>query len=198
MKNEMDRNASIRVFIAAAISDHARGKISDLLAGLKKSDAAVRWVKPSSIHLTLRFIGNIDPDRTDALFGAVMDCVKSVSPFETEIKGFGAFPNQKRPRVYWLGFAKGGKELRQIFDALEEKLETAGFGKSDKSFSPHLTLGRVKSGKGKERVLKALDSLAKKSFGRFTIDRICLYQSELRPEGAKYTVLKEAVFGGRP
>jgi len=144
----------------------------------------------------LRFLGNISEEEAELAGLAMEDAVAGVGPVEVEVKGYGTFPSERRPRVVWLGLEKGGPELSGVFDRLEEALKDQGFGPADKRFSPHLTIGRVKSGKGMNRVFDVLSAEAGKSFGEYQVDRLILFKSELRPEGALYTALKEQKLDG--
>jgi len=181
----------IRAFIAAEISDQVRSGLGDLLTRLKRTDSGVRWVRPAAIHLTLRFLGNVGEDQVDRIAEAMALAVSRSSPIEVEVGGWGTFPEGRRPRVIWVGLKKGGPELGEVFDRLEEELVSAGLGPADKRFSPHLTLGRVKSGKGMGRTRRIMENNGDGPFGAYRVDRLVLFQSQLNPSGAVYTRLAE-------
>ncbi len=195
MAYEKENQEKIRAFIAADIDDGVRARIAELVVKLKKTDAGVKWVRPESMHLTLRFLGDISPEEVELAKQAMQAAAAGAGPVEVEVKGWGAFPENKRPRVIWLGLKKGGQELGDIFHDLESALSEFGFERADKPFSAHLTLGRVKSGSGMGRVKRVMEFEAKKSFGKYEADRLVLMRSELHPGGARYTVLGECRLG---
>ncbi len=196
MNNANGQAASIRAFIAVGVPDSIRSRLEDLHSKLRRLDADVKWVRPGSMHLTLRFLGDIPAGRVDEVQEAMDAALKDVSPVEIEIGGSGAFPNSRRPRVYWLGIKGGAPELEKMFGLLDPELFSRGFGHADKRFSAHLTLGRVRSGRGSEKVAGLLEREAAGTIGSFTASRVVLYRSELRPEGAKYTSLRETLLRG--
>ena len=196
MNHEEESGAGLRAFIACGISEAVRDRVRELRERLCRLEAEVKWARPESMHLTLRFLGNIGPDQVDLIDQALAGAVAGVKPVSIEVRGFGLFPSEKRPRVIWLGLSRGGPELAALFERLERELIARGLGPADKPFSPHLTLGRVKSPRGLERALKALAREAEQSFGGFVADRVILFQSRLRPEGALYTPLRERALGG--
>jgi 2'-5' RNA ligase len=182
---------TIRAFIAAEISDEVRARVGELLVKLKRTEAGVKWVRPASMHLTLRFLGNIFPDAVELVDEAMAEATAGVPPVRVEVEGFGCFPSEARPRVFWLGLSRGGDELIALAERLERALLARGLPPADKPFAPHLTLGRVKTGSGLGRVQKVLRSEASRGFGGYLAGRMVLFQSELNPGGARYTVLKE-------
>ena len=191
MFQEDPQNHQIRAFIAAGIADEVREKIGRLQAKLKRIEAGVKWVRPEAMHLTLRFLGNIWEDQIDLVNEAMAEATQGVLPIKIEVSGWGTFPEEKRPRVIWLGLKKGADELIEVFDKLEPGLVERGFGPADKRFSPHLTLGRVRGGQRLNQALRVMSSEAKASFGEYVVDHITLFRSQLNPAGAIYTALRE-------
>lgn len=196
MNKGEDSGAGLRAFIACGIAEAVRDRLRELHGRLCRLEASVKWVRPESMHLTLRFLGNIGPEQVDLVDEALAGAVAGIRPVSIEVRGFGLFPSEKRPRVIWLGLSRGGPELAALFERLERELIARGFGPADKPFSPHLTLGRVKSPRGLERTLEALAREAEQGFGGFVADRVTLFQSRLRPEGALYTPLRERSLAG--
>jgi 2'-5' RNA ligase len=196
MGQEQTGSGTIRAFIAAGVSDRVREEIGGLLIDLKKGDSGVKWVRPAAMHLTLRFLGNITEEQVELADRAMAEAVEGAGPVDVKVGGWGTFPPGKRPRVIWLGLEKGASELTDIFEKLEPALASRGFPPADKKFSAHLTLGRVKSGRGLSRILDVVESRAGAGFGEFRVDRITLFQSRLHPDGAIYTSLKERELKG--
>ncbi|MBM2838384.1 MAG: 2',3'-cyclic phosphodiesterase [Deltaproteobacteria bacterium] len=183
--------AKIRAFIACDIPEALLEKISSIQEKLKGLDAEVSWTKVSSIHLTIRFLGDIEEGLVDKVDAAIKEASIGQPPFDINIKGSGVFPNLKHPRVIWLGIDDGAKGLTNLQQGFEDGLKALGFEPEEREFRPHLTLGRVKGQKGKESLSSAVSELRDVEIGSFTIDRVILYKSELKPTGAIYTKLRE-------
>lgn len=183
--------SKIRAFIACEIPETVLDRISEIQDKLKDLGADVSWTKISGIHITLKFLGDIEEGTIDKVDAAITDASKGQLPFEIEIRGSGAFPNLKNPRVIWLGIEDKTKGLLRLQQPLEDGLKALGFEPEKREFRPHLTLGRVKGFKGNERLSLAVSDLKDIEIGSFPVDRVILYKSELRPTGAVYTKLRE-------
>lgn len=183
--------AKIRTFIACDIPETLLEKILNLQDKLKGLDADVSWTKISGIHITLKFLGDIEEGSIDKIASVILDAAKGQSSFEIKIKGSGSFPSLKNPRVIWLGVMDEAGRLSSIQQALDSGLKALGFEPDEREFRPHLTLGRVKGAKGKERLSSAISGLKDVEIGSFPIDRVIFYKSELKPAGAIYTKLKD-------
>lgn len=183
--------AKIRAFIACDIPEPLLQKISDVQDRLKKLDADVSWTRVSGIHLTLKFLGEITEGSVDKIAEVVLEAAKGQSAFEINIKGSGAFPNLKNPRVLWIGVADRSNQLSNIRQELDKGFKPLGFETEEREFTPHLTIGRLKGYSGKEILSVAITRLKDIEIGPFAIDRLILYKSELRPDGAVYTKLRE-------
>lgn len=160
-----------------------------LQAALKEASGQVKWVEPENIHVTLKFLGQIPEGRLEALFRGVQEGVEGFSSFSIGLSQVGAFPNLRRPRVIWIGVERGREELIRLQQSLERHICEHGFPKEKRKFSPHLTLGRVKSSMG-------IEALAEKIKGtEFTseeirVEQVVVMKSDLTPKGPIYTPLK--------
>ena len=181
----------IRTFIAIKLAPEIISKISGVQEELKKSGAEVRWVKPENIHLTLKFLGHITPEKVEKVKITTREIMKPFAPFEISVSGLGAFPKISYPRVIWMGIDEGKEELKRITSSIEENLVKMGFAKKKRPFSPHLTLGRVKSSKGRERLIEAFTKFTVSNLGNMRVTKISLIKSELTPQGPVYTTLEE-------
>ena len=179
----------IRTFIAIELPEATRQKLAAIQEQLKQSRAAVRWVKPSSVHLTLKFLGNVHPDQVEDIAAAAALAVRDETPISLCGGGIGAFPSIRKPRVIWVGLDGEVERLAKIQAGLESVLEPLGFAREGRGFRPHLTLGRVKDRRRLQRLVDAMSSLALPEFNSFDADEIILYKSVLRPTGAIYTKL---------
>ena len=180
----------MRTFIAIPLSSGARALLDELAAKLRTFGADVKWTAAGSIHLTLKFLGEINPAAVPGVVRHLRDATASERPFVIGIRGLGGFPNLHNARVIWAGLEGDLPGL----DSLQKKVESAcieaGFAPDDRAFQPHLTLGRVR---GKSNLQPLLDyiKIASTPEHTFTVKEFNVYQSTLRPEGAVYTVLEK-------
>jgi len=183
----------MRAFIALQISDEMKCELSRIQQELKKVSDGISWTGEDSMHLTLKFLGDINDEQVLEI-KEILDGISSVtSPFETSLFKVGAFPDLNRIRVLWVGMDKACAEIEKIAAALEEELGKIGFFKEDRPFSAHLTLGRVRSAKNKEK-LKEIVSSVEVAPNACLIDHITLYQSTLTPKGPVYSPLHVSAF----
>ena len=163
-----------------------------LQSELKKSlKGQISWVEPKNIHLTLRFLGQIDDHQLEEIKKIVEEIAKRIKQFNMDLGVIGAFPDDSNPRIVWIGINFGFNQLNEINAELEDKLETINFAVGEKYFHPHLTIARIKSLDGKNMLHEITQKIHPKQLPE-TIDRLIIFQSELTPQGAKYTKLFEA------
>jgi len=178
----------VRTFIAIQISDTMRRNLANLIADLKNTSGAVRWVSPENLHLTLKFLGNVEEKKTEDIGQGVSNACKGSAPFAMSLKSLGAFPSTRRPRVVWVGVAKGKDDLISLNEKIETQLEQIGFEKEKRKFSPHLTIGRLKRegrpGDLADRLSVEFDG------GECEVERVCVMKSTLTPSGAIYEELQ--------
>jgi 2'-5' RNA ligase len=189
---------SIRSFIAIDLSQNSRRQIETVVRELRKSDAQVGWVRVEAIHLTLKFLGNVDPELIERIKPALAREASKTGPIRLEAAGCGAFPGVKSPRIIWVGLRGAIAPLVELARNVDEALVPLGFKPEERPFTPHLTIGRVK-GRGR---LHALQEMLRAHAGfaaePFDAARIVLYKSVLRPDGARYTPLFETPLSGNP
>ncbi len=179
---------TVRTFIAVEIPDNVRDVISGVISELRKFCGGVRWVPPENLHLSLKFLGDLEPERFSVLKVTVGRALTGSRPFGMTLSGIGAFPNLRRPRVFWIGVGDRGKDFEGIYDKIEGALSDEGFPKEERKFSPHLTIGRVKSPRELGEVASKVDrvSLAPQEI---TVSEVVIMKSDLRPSGPIYTPL---------
>ena len=178
----------IRTFIAVELTDSVREQIARLEQPLRKEGTKVKWVKPENLHLTLKFLGNVQAVRIDDVVEATQEAVQGIEPFILSFSGLGLFPNLKRARVIWIGIEQRADSLGRIQRELEERLFQRGFAREERGFSPHLTIGRVKSQRGIGGLVSKLDKTEFES-EKIRVDQVVVMRSDLRPTGAVYTPL---------
>lgn len=185
----------IRSFLAVELPRSILRKIEEVQEDLRATHADVRWVNSEKIHLTLKFFGNIEESRIDPIVKAIEEPVRKTQPFSLKVRGIGAFPQMKNPRVIWVGLVNGKESLALLQKQIEIQLERIGFKPEDRPFHPHLTLGRMKSSRGREELVGRMEKHQEEEFGDFQIEKLVLFKSELRPIGPIYTPLKEMQLG---
>ncbi len=187
----------IRSFLAIELPEPILKKIGEVQGDLRSTHAEVGWTNFKKIHLTLKFFGNIEESRIDPIFKSIEEPVRKTLPFSLKVRGVGAFPHMKNPRVIWIGLVDEKEVLSSFQKQIETQLEKIGIQPEDRPFHPHLTLGRMKSSRGKEELVKRMERHREEEFGGFQVERVVLFKSDLKPTGPIYTPLKEMELGGR-
>ena len=182
----------VRAFIAVDVSQEAKTALASIVSRLKMRTEgdSIRWVRSEGIHLTLKFLGNVETALVQPVLAAVEKAVYSTLPFQVALSKVGAFPRLEGPRVIWVGLQGNLEALSALQQRMEDEVSPLGFPKEERPFSPHLTLGRVNN----ERVHrggKGLD-LAGVTLGdqvAWRVDEVHLMQSTPTPSGSIYTRL---------
>lgn len=181
----------MRTFIAIEVPPKIREALADCRHELERLPAEASWTRPVNIHLTLRFLGEVEEKQLAAIARAMQGSVQGIAPFPLHLSRLGAFPNLRRPRVLWAGLAGEIQVAEELQARLEERLEATGFACETKAFHPHLTLARLKSVTNPRLWSEAVDQTQLPQLA-FEVQRIVLFQSKLHPGGAQYTELAEA------
>lgn len=178
----------MRTFIAVPLPIECARTLAEMQSALRRFGADVRWTAVPSIHLTLKFLGEIDPAILPGLTGTLQAVPFSAS-FTLRLEGMGAFPNLQRPRVIWCGIEGDRPALSRLQESVEEACVRAGFERETRPFQPHLTLGRVQ---GKRNLQPLLDYIKIGTSLRceFVVEHYRIYRSTLTPQGAIYDVLE--------
>lgn len=194
------QDRQIRSFIAAELPTDIKSKLDKLQEELRQNKLQhIKWANPSGIHLTLKFLGNIDAKDIERITNAIEEGCKGCHEFTLELSGLGVFPNYKRPRVIWLGVGGQVDVLLKLQRQIDDKLELIGFPREKRPFSAHITLGRVResvtSNELEEygRVIQNKKYDEKHSVG---VKRINLMRSQLQPTGAVYSEIASIKFAG--
>ena len=190
---------SIRAFIALQIPQVARSVLNETIQRLSdRVPDGVRWVDPSGIHLTLKFLGNVAPAKADEVLEAMLQPAASVAPFLINLCGLGTFPNEKKPRVVWAGIQGDLDLLMELQEKLEGAMWGLGFPRERRPFSPHLTLGRVKeqvSNSIRRQIGTGLEGVSLVPGEPWLVESVYLVRSQLAPGGATYSNLGSARLG---
>lgn len=178
---------TFRAFIAIDLPASIRSFLGETQEILKSFRFRVKWVRPQNIHLTLKFLGNIDPGNIDKIVAAMTLAAKDFTGVSLSAKEIGVFPDIRRPRVIWAGLNGQLEILENLQQTLDGHLADLGFPKETRAFKGHLTLGRVKGKIASARMKTAIDKLKGFESESFEINEIILFKSELRPTGAVYS-----------
>ncbi|MBN2201494.1 RNA 2',3'-cyclic phosphodiesterase [bacterium] len=179
-------NQTIRTFIAVPVPDSVSGSIASFASPLKRLDADVKWVRPESLHLTLKFLGDVETVRIPAVGDAMAEAVSESRAFTLQLGGSGFFPNASRPAVIWIGVTKGAGDLTHLAEAVDAAAVRCGFGAESRPFAAHLTIGRVRSPRGIDRLVTALSGSRYES-APFSARTILIMKSDLQRTGAVHT-----------
>jgi 2'-5' RNA ligase len=171
----------LRLFFALEMPAEVRAALAVIIERLRQRAPGVRWVRPEGIHLTLRFLGEVEAARLESIVAAARG-MRTGGTLLLRTGDLGVFPARGRPRVVWVGLEERGEGLRRLQSGLDAALERIGFDRDDRDGSPHLTLGRVKPG-GDPRAALAAAAPASREF---EVREFVLLESRLQPSGAIY------------
>jgi 2'-5' RNA ligase len=186
----------LRTFIAVDIPSHIQQIIQQKTEPLHHTLGAslVRWVAVENIHLTLRFLGDISPANVEMLIEMLRAEADLIHAFEFHLNGLGSFPSLRRPRVLFIG-VQAPAGLEALYHGIESVCARLGYESEERSFSPHLTIGRVRqdvSASEQQKIRSALAEIVIDSLGTARVDSVHLYKSDLKPNGSVYTKLFSA------
>jgi 2'-5' RNA ligase len=178
----------MRLFVAINLPDALREEIHDAVAPLREDGVPARWVKASSYHVTMKFIGEVRPDDGNAMEEMLRRCVSGYRPVAVGLEEVGAFPSLRRPRVIWLGVTPT-PQLRALKHDLEHAYARLGIERETRAFRPHVTLGRVDDD-ADAGDFRDFESLAREIGveAQFTASHLDLMRSRLRPDGPEYSL----------
>ena len=185
----------MRAFIAVELSKECKDYLTRVESLFKKSDADVKWVAPDNLHITLKFLGDINEEQANKLITAITDIASKHKQFTLKLGPAGAFPSIRSPRIIWIGVPKGDNELQEIAQEIEINAVKAGIPEENKPFSSHITIGRTRSGLNREKLIQLLDSSTKgltEETPESIVKNITLYKSTLTSKGPIYEILAQA------
>ncbi len=185
----------MRSFIAINLPEQLKRNISEFLNPFLSIKSDVKWVKPENLHLTIKFLGNVELDKISYIEEILSGVVSRFEPFDIYFSEIGCFPNMNRPRVIWIGI-KDENSFLKLFKDIEENISKLGFKREGREFSPHLTIGRVKGTKGIEIIREKIRQLGTDDRGlikdqKIVVNSISLIRSDLSGAGARYTLLRD-------
>jgi 2'-5' RNA ligase len=183
-----------RLFIAIELGDNEKKRLETVQRTLAEKLPMFRWIKPASIHLTLKFLGNQQDIMVPRLKDVVSDVAGRFDPFSARLEGLGAFPSPRRPRIIWCGVHENGAVLPKIAEAVESRCTELRIPPEDRAYTPHLTLARAKKDQRIPDIRTILESSANERFCALSVRELSLMESTLTHRGAIYTVLHRVPF----
>jgi len=180
---------NMRTFVAVDVPREIKMELDGLVSKLREAAPDIRWVRAANLHLTLRFLGEIPKDSVADLAAELTKNLCGFGPFEISLAGIGGFPNLKKARVIWVGGGQGAERLYELAPPVEKSCRGCGFGATDKPFSSHLTIGRVKFPKGHDKLISVVESMSFES-PLFEVEEVVIFKSDLLPAGPRYTRLE--------
>ncbi len=187
---------TIRAFIAIELPQNVKEFLEETASRLKKCGADVKWVRTSGIHLTLKFLGSVKTEIISTIENQLQPIFEVQRSFPMVISSLGAFPALAKPRVIWAGLNDPEKMVTPLVSRLEDILEPLGFKREKRPFTPHLTLGRVRSNRNSRDLIQAVRQDSEISGPSFMADHAVLFESVLKPTGAEYFVVHSFHFSG--
>jgi len=180
----------VRLFLAIRIEESIVRALGEGIDRLRETRAAVRWVRPEGIHLTVRFLGETGSDRIGPLAEEMSKVCAKLQSFPISIAGMGSYPSLKRPRVIWAGVEEPSGILERLWASTENTVTRLGWEEEKRGFSPHITLGRVKGPINLARLTEVLQAMDGKSWGRQEVPELVLFSSHLESGGARYEEIR--------
>jgi 2'-5' RNA ligase len=177
----------IRTFISLPLPSDVQAKMAGIQQTLKTSNADVKWEVAEKLHLTLKFLGNVEGGRLQKLTQILKASLQTASAFDLVFQSLGCFPSLASPRIVWIG-SEMKPELRDLSTRIEDACHQLGFEREDRPFHPHVTLGRVKGSRNIRRLTESLKSLTLEPF-QVRCREVCIMRSDLHPTGSTYTLL---------
>ena len=185
---------TVRTFVAILPSAQLHRACADVAAAGR--GLPVRWVRPESVHLTLKFLGDVGMNGVPAIHQALRQAAAGLPPFSVAARGLGCFPNATRPRVLWMGLDDAQGKLLELHHRIEPTLAALGIPLEERPFRPHLTLARARATRVGREVDAFLNEYSNRTFGHLVVSQVHLMRSDLDAKGAVYTRLYSIALQG--
>ena len=187
----------VRTFVALELTGSIRNRAVRMQGMLASTVTDTKWVEPENLHITLKFLGEVDERDIYQVCRIAQQVAERHEPFELVVQGVGAFPHARRPRVLWAGVEEGAEPLRRLQEELEAEYAAAGWNPEGRRFQPHVTLGRIR----RPRTTQGLEEFIKQhehwKAGQMEVDELVVMSSELSKRGPVYAVLARAPLKSR-
>lgn len=185
-----------RTFIAVDVNDGVRGCLNDRCQTLRRHPGTIAWVQPKIYHVTLNFLGALEPAQTAAVRALVDQVAAQAKPFDFRLRGLEAVPPKGRPRVVWANVIEPTGELAALQERLTAGLEGLGIPREDRLYLPHVTVARIKFTTASRAIRADVESLAQEDFGSAQAREVIVFTSDLTADGPVHTPALRATLGG--
>jgi RNA 2',3'-cyclic 3'-phosphodiesterase len=182
----------MRLFIAIALPDEIRAALTRFIGELRAIAPKTKWVRAENLHVTLKFLGETDPARLPGVQNALAS-VRNAESVTLDFQGVGFFPNERRPRVFWVDM-QASANLKALAEAMDHEMHKLGFPLENRPFTPHLTLARFEPPGASPPLAAAAKQNAQRTFGSLITNEFHLIESRLKPRGAEYTTIQSFPF----
>ena len=186
---------SLRTFLALPLDEEIVERLVDVQRSLASAGARVRWVAGENLHLTIKFLGDVTDEQLGEVCRVAEAVAAQIEPFEFSVASVTSVPPAGAMRMVWVGIDEPTGRLEKLHELLEESYAAMGFGKENRSFRPHLTLGRVKGGQNVRQLRAAVSEIAETDFGITSVNELIVFSSQLTPDGPVYSPLAKAKLG---
>lgn len=187
---------ALRTFIAVDIDEETRRRVAAVAARIETAPAKVNWVAAPQLHVTVKFLGDVDEAVIPVVCEAAAETARRIEPFDFEVRGLLAVPPRGRLRMFWAGVEDPTGRMGELAAGLEDALGELGFPRERRRFRPHITVARVRSVRDRERLRAAVAPWREEPFGTPRADALTVYSSELTPQGPVYAPLARPALGG--
>ncbi len=189
---------TIRSFIAFPIDDSIKEHIREIQKEFKQLSCDIKWVEPKNIHVTLKFLGDIEENQVEPICQCIASVFQNTKEITTRLTTIGTFPERHSPRVVWVGMEDKNKTIENMANSLETALTKLGFEKDTRSFQSHITIGRIRSSKNLILLLNKINNYSLSCNYPLIINAVHLYKSTLSPSGPEYQKLFEKYLSNSP
>lgn len=180
----------LRLFVAIETPSAVRERLAEVIATLRTTNADVRWEQTDKLHITLKFLGDAEQQSLGPIIASLERIAQSFPEFSIRYASLGCFPHKREPRILWAGVESADSMLGHLAKSIDDALATLGFKKEERAFHAHVTLGRVKSGRHMNHLLRTMESITFES-QPVHVSHFVLVKSELKQGGSVYTTLHE-------
>lgn len=180
----------MRCFLGSKLDESLVDDVKEVKDAFRETNADIKFVKDENLHFTVKFLGEMEKDRIEKI-DRIEEVLRNYNPFRIELRGVGVFPSKGYIKVIWIGVGEGEEKFKGMLEGIDKVLSRQGFEEEKNEIVPHLTIGRVKSGKNKDRIISKVKELKERVIGKMNLKKITLFKSDLTPEGPIYKKLKD-------